>query len=441
MKPYPKYKDSGIAWLEEIPAHWEISRLKYETKKIIDGTHFTPNYTTKGVPFLRVTDIHNSEINLNEVKRISEEEHKELNKRCDPQKGDVLLSKNGTIGIIKVIDWDWEFSIFVSLCLIKFNSSIHNRYFSFFFESHAVSYQIYESSQKTSVTNLHLDKIKELLICFPAIPEQTTIASYLDRKTAEIDNLIAKKERLLELYEEEKTAIINQAVTKGINPDVKMKDSGVEWLGDIPEHWTVKRLKYEGQFINGYSFKSKDFTDSGVRILKISNIQHMRIDWTDSSFTRKKNYEKFSDFQVIKKDLVFALTRPIISTGIKAAIIDSDDEILINQRNSIFRTSKIETNWIYYTLLCNQFISEFDSLIDKTGQQPNISSNDIGNIFIPVPSVKEQKNVVTYLQTQTAQINDKAQKTKKLIELLKEYRSALISEVVTGKIDVSSMKN
>ncbi len=247
MKKYDSYKYSGIEWIGEIPNNWKCTKLKYHTRKIIDGAHFTPtyiDYNENAIPFLRVTDLHNQEIDLNEVKFIPREEHEELKKRCYPEKGDLLLSKNGTIGLMKIVDWDWEFSIFVSLCLLKFENTLENRFFKFFFDSNVVDRQLFESSQKTSVTNLHLEKIKELQLTLPPIEEQTAIANYLDYKTSQIDHLIAKKEQFIKLLEEERVAVINQAVTKGLNPNVPMKDSGVEWLGEIPEHWEVKQVKH-----------------------------------------------------------------------------------------------------------------------------------------------------------------------------------------------------
>ena len=147
MKPYEKYKDSGVEWIGKVPEHWEIIKLKYQTSKITDGTHVTPTYVENGIPFLRVTDIQTIEIDLNEVKKIPKHEHDELVKRCNPEKGDVLLSKNGTIGITKVVDWNWEFSIFVSICLIKFKEKLFNKYFSIFFGSNVVDQQINEESK------------------------------------------------------------------------------------------------------------------------------------------------------------------------------------------------------------------------------------------------------------------------------------------------------
>ncbi len=216
-------------------------KTKTTSKKIIDGTHFTPNYVDEGIPFLRVTDIHGSSINMNNVRYISQKEHEQLSKRCNPEKGDVLLSKNGTIGITKVVDWDCPFSIFVSLCLLKpVFQDIDSYFLSYIFQGKIIDYQILESSKTTSVTNLHLDKIQNLTIVVPPLSEQQAIANFLDDKLAQIDEYIAKKQRMIELLKEQKTVIINQAVTKGINPDVPMKYSGIKWLGEIPENWEVK---------------------------------------------------------------------------------------------------------------------------------------------------------------------------------------------------------
>jgi len=267
--------------------------------------------------------------------------------------------------------------------------------------------------------------------------EQSAIASFLAHKTAEIDQLIANKEKLIALYEEEKTAIINRAVTRGLDPQVTLKPSGVDWLWDIPEHWEVKRFKYLGRFVNGYSFNSSDFTSYGVRVMKISNIQTMKLDWSDESFVEESFFDKYEGFQVRENDLVFALTRPIISTGIKAAIVDTDEKILLNQRNSMFKVSgQVHTKWMFYLILSSQFVQEFDKQIDKTGQQPNISSNDIAEISVPVPALSEQKNIIANIETEYSRLDTIIDKFKKQIDLFKEYRTTLISDVVTGKIDV-----
>ena len=226
-------------------------------------------------------------------------------------------------------------------------------------------------------------------------------------------------------------------MTKGINPDVKLKPSGVEWIGDIPEHWEVWKIKFLGRIINGFAFDSNTFTDDGVRVIKISNIQTMSIDYSDESFVHDKLYNELTNFQINNGDLVFALTRPIISTGIKAAIYDSSEKALINQRNAVFRKSnRVIKEFLYFIIFNKDFIQEFDSRINNTGQQPNISSENIGNIKIPYPDLEEQQTIVNFLNFEVSKVDKLILKHQKQTELIEEYKTALISKAVTGKIDV-----
>ncbi|MFK5987177.1 MAG: restriction endonuclease subunit S [Pseudomonadota bacterium] len=440
MDRYEKYKDSGIEWIGEIPDSWDIKKLKYEVtvnpnKKNIDKNSMD---LVCFLPMEKVSE--DGEINCSIKKPIAEL----YSGFTFFQKGDVIVAKitpcfeNGKGAILNDLETDIGFGS-TEFHVLRAKEGIINKYLYYITKSEMFmkvgeAFMSGAAGQKRVPTDFIID----FPLVIPSFSEQEIIVTYLDRKTAEIDNLIDQKERLIDLYEEEKTAIINQAVTKGITPNVKLKDSGIDWLGGIPEGWKVKKLKYEGNFINGFSFNSSDFSSSGIRVLKISNIQHMRIDWSDASFIQEVFYEKKKSFRVYKGDLVFALTRPIISTGIKAALIEMDEKILLNQRNSIFRTAgSINIKWIYYMLLSKQFISEFDKRIDKTGQQPNISSNDIGDITIPVISYVEQTEIIKFIEQEIMQINAKITKTKKIIALQKEYRTALISEVVTGKIKVT----
>ncbi len=216
LNPNVKMKDSGVEWIGEIPEHWEVKRIKHVSSKIVDGAHFTPTYVDKGIPFLRVTDLSDllkENIDWGNVKYIPEREHKELIKRANPHKGDILLSKNGTIGITKVIDWDEEFSFFVSLCLIKPLVILNPYYFSLFFNSPLVDQQITYGSSRTSVTNLHLEKIKELIILLPPLEEQSLMVAGLKKITDPFDNLHRNILIQIEHLKEYKATLINSAVT------------------------------------------------------------------------------------------------------------------------------------------------------------------------------------------------------------------------------------
>lgn len=217
LDPHAPLKDSGTIWFGEIPRDWQIMPLKFLTTKIIDGTHHTPTYVDEGVPFLRVTDIHGTEIDFDKVRRIPEEEHIDLIRRCNPQKGDLLLSKNGTIGIPRVIDWDDEFSIFVSLCLIKVRSELNVHFAKYFFLSQQIDAQINYGGKTNTITNLHLDKIQNFIFPLPPYSEQVEIVANLDEQTNKYNELIAEVEAGIATLQEYRTALISAAVTGKID--------------------------------------------------------------------------------------------------------------------------------------------------------------------------------------------------------------------------------
>jgi type I restriction enzyme S subunit len=437
MKPYHAYKPSGIDWIGDIPEHWEVKKLKMISNKVGDGLHGTPEYVDKSdFYFVNGNNIKNGNIEITEqTKCVHKDEYYKNTKALSLNT--ILISINGTIGNLAYYGNE-QIMLGKSVGYIDLQNNI-NKHYVFFYLSSNIATNLFEIELSGStIKNLSLNTIDNLSIPFPSFLEQTSIANYLDRKTSEMDTLIANKQRLIELLKEERMAIINQAVTKGINPNLRLKPSGIEWIGDIPEHWEVKPLKYLGKIVSGNSFKSEDFIDSGeCRVMKISNIQTMKIDWSDESFLPNHFYEQFPNFQIKRGDLVFALTRPIISTGIKASIVDCDDKILLNQRNAVLKPKEtLVAMWMYYIIFNSRFIDFFDMLIDKTGQQPNISSLDIANISIPLPTLSEQNEIVNFLDQKTTEIDTIISKTEKEIELMKEYKTALISEVVTGKVDV-----
>ena len=213
LNPDVKMKDSGVAWLGQMPSHWKVKQLKYLTTQITDGSPITPTYVENGIPFLRVTDIHTSKIDFDEVARIPESEHRELIKRCNPKKGDLLLSKNGTIGIPKVVDWDEEFSIFVSLCLLKLRPELNVFYASYFFKSRQIEEQIDFGSKKSTVINLHLEKIQKFFFALPPTEEQKQIVGYLDYQIERLTDLETKVVIAIERLREYRAALISSAVT------------------------------------------------------------------------------------------------------------------------------------------------------------------------------------------------------------------------------------
>ena len=264
----------------EIPEDWWYEELNKLVDKITDGTHKTPTYTESGIPFLRVTDIQKSEIDWSNVKYISQQEHLELIKRCNPEIGDILYSKNGTIGIPKIIDWDNEYSIFVSLCLIKMKkqkSYISNKYLEQFLKSDSCMRQIRLRAKQGTVTNLHLEEIRELIIPIPTIKEQEKIASILSTVDEQIDNVDA----LIEKNKELKKGLMQTLLTKGIG-HTKFKKTEI---GEIPEEWeVVKFFDFVDKIIDFRGRTPKklgmDWGNGNIQALSANNVKMGEIDFS-----------------------------------------------------------------------------------------------------------------------------------------------------------------
>lgn len=364
------------------------------------------------------------------------------------REGDIVLAKvtpcfeNGNLAVAKGLTNGAGFGT-TELHVLRVNEKFYDTEYIYYclqledFKSEAVA-NMYGVGGLKRISTEFLSEYKFLV---PDLDTQIRIRKYLNIKLNEISTLIRNKTKLIKLLEQQRQSIITQAATKGLNPNVKMKDSDIEWVSEIPEHWEVKKLKHLGKFVSGYAFPSNAFVNNGIKVIKINNIQTMNLDWSDISYVAEDWLDKLNQYQVSKGDLVIALTRPIISTGIKAAIVDTDEALLLNQRNAYFRNNKlIPSIWLYYLVLNQSFVEEFESLIDRTGQQPNISTNDIENIKIPLPSLEEIQQITNYLNKKINEIEKIKVITLNQIEKLKEYRQALIYEAVTGKIDVRDME-
>jgi len=268
------------------------------------------------------------------------------------------------------------------------------------------------------------------------LTEQLRIANFLEHETAKIDDLITKQQQLIELLKEKRQAVISHAVTKGLNTDVPMKDSGVEWLGEVPEHWEVKRVKHFGKVIGGFAFKSSDFTDEGCPVIKISNVSHLSFDWGDSSFLPPSFSFTHKEYLAPKGALVFAMTRPVISGGIKVTLLDDDSAPLVNQRVGFMMVkSKNMARYILISTQSSAFLAHFVNNMTVTNQ-PNISSEGIESIYLPVPPMNEISRILFYVDRMNESYNRLIDKALLQVSLLQERRTALISAAVTGKIDV-----
>jgi type I restriction enzyme S subunit len=243
---YPAYKPSGVEWLGEVPEHWEVIRLKNVLRcRITDGPHTTPEFIEEGIPFLSVDGIQDGELRFEGCRYISAEDHEEFSRKARPARDDILMGKAASTGKIARVKTDLAFSIWSPLALIRVETRLSSpSYYEQFLKSISSQAQIDVLCTSNTQKNISMDDIPKLIVARPPLEEQLRIATFLDRETAKIDALIAEQQRLIELLQEKRQAVISHAVTKGLNPEAPMKDSGVEWLGEVPEHWAVGKLSY-----------------------------------------------------------------------------------------------------------------------------------------------------------------------------------------------------
>ena len=423
---YEQYKESGVEWLGDIPSYWEINRHKYvasftkgkNPQEIFD--EYSPDY----YPYLSMDSLRGNS----------------AHKYAPLAKNLYLVNENQPL-----IIWDGsnagEFVrgrrgiLSSTMAAAKLNCMMNPNYY--WYLCMCIEPEMRKHANGMGIPHVNGDELKNISLVNPSLSEQSKIANFLDHETAQIDTLIEKQQTLIQLLKEKRQAVISHAVTKGLNPDAPMKDSGVEWLGSVPEHWEVKRIKHYGKIMGGFAFKSDDFIDSGYPVLKISNVSHLQLNFDDESFLPLSFVEKHLEYKVEENDLVFAMTRPIISGGIKVAKIPKLEAMpLVNQRVGFLKLkSELLADFILYSSLSSSFKAQFKNNMTITNQ-PNISGEGIESVALPMPPKNELVEIVDFLNNSETVFQNLSIKSEQQVELLKERRTALISAAVTGKIDV-----
>jgi type I restriction enzyme S subunit len=434
MKRYEKYKDSGIEWLGEIPEHWEVKKLKYLAE--INSKALSESTAKSFV--LRYIDISNVGYG------VLKEEPKEMILANAPSRarrivksGDTLISTVRTYlkAILLIKNAEDNLIASTGFAVISPKNTFIPSYLFYILSSEIIIQKITANSVGVSYPAINAGDIGNFKVWLPHKPEQTAIASYLDHKTAEIDDLITKKEQLLRLYEEEKTALINQAVTKGLNPHVPMKDSGIDWLGEIPAHWEVKKLKYLVKNKLKYGANESALFENiedprYIRITDFGNDGRLR----DNTF-KSLPYETAKDYMLDQGDILFARSGATVGKTFqfkdyKGKACFAGYLIKASPKKDI-----LKSDFIYLYTKSSLYERWKESIFNQATIQ-NIGADKYAFLDIPIPKLAEQIAIVQYIEKEIASIDAKVTKTKKLIELLKEYKTALISEVVTGKVKV-----
>ena len=328
MQRYEKQKDSGVEWIGEIPEHWEVKKLKYLANANPSNIDKKSKDDEDDIFLCNYVDVYNNEFITRELDFMKATANKSQIEKFILNKGDVIATKDSEtpddIANPALVVEDFENVVCgYHLTHIK-PKGIYGEYLFRQFQSTFIQAHFEISANGVTRYGLGVDIFNSVLILVPPTEEQTTIANYLDRKTAEIDDLISKKEQLLTLYEEEKTAIINQALTKGLKPDVKMKDSEIDWLGEIPENWEVKRLRYNGNCQNGIS-QGADYFGLGFPFVSYSDVyRNLVLPENVEGLANSTESDKIN-YSVMKGDIFFTRTSETIEEIVKTLDGKSED--------------------------------------------------------------------------------------------------------------------
>jgi type I restriction enzyme S subunit len=442
LPTYPAYKDSDVAWLGEVPEHWEVKRLRFvaqlnpsksETNKLDKETE---------VSFLPMEVIgDDGSLNLERTRPIIEVETGYTYFR----EGDVTFAKitpcfengKGAImyGLIGGIGFGTTELIVARPKQFETTSNyLHYLFVSKWFRKLGEA-SMYGAGGQKRVPD---DFVRNFVIGFPPVKEQQTIATFLDRETAKIDALIAEQQQLIELLKEKRQAVISHAVTKGLNPDAPMKDSGIEWLGEVPEHWVQTPIKHALNGIIDTEHKTAPFFEGGeYLVVRTTNIKNGKLILDGAKYTDLDGYIEWTRRGVPNPgDILFTREAP---AG-EACIVPDDRKLCVGQRTVTLQVNHATLNsrfalWSLYGGISAKFIAD----LSQGSTVAHFNMSDIGNIPIMLPQIEEQSTIAIFLDQETAKIDELIAEAQRAIELLKERRTALISAAVTGKIDVRGL--
>ena len=407
-------KDSGIPWIGEIPEGWSSIKLLYVLRAhITDGPHETPNLIDEGIPFISIDSLNDSDtIDFSNVRKfISYDDYLRYNIKSNIEKDDILFTKAATIGKTAIVK-DEIFMVWSPLAIIKANHSIVcNKYLYHILNTDNLIKDVILHGSNNTQINVGMRELEAAIIPFPPLAEQQRIAEFLDRKCAEVDEMIALQEQIIEELKAYKQSVITEAVTKGLNPAAPMRDSGIEWIGSIPEHWETAYLK---------------------RFCKVNSGREIEIELEQDSDNAVPVYGSGGVFKYTNKPLfngevvMFGrkgtLGKPIYANGRFWAV---DTMYYLTFGNSL------EARYCFYQLVA----FNWEPYITQTAL-PSIVATDIVNTSFAFPPIAEQQAIADYLDEKCADIDSLIQTKQSKIDSLKEYKKSIIYEYVTGKREV-----
>ena len=442
---YPAYKDSGVEWLGSVPEHWRVDRLRASITSCRNGIWGDEAQDDENdIPCVRVADFDRQKLHVRlqqpTIRNVTEKEraHRLL------KRGDLLLEKSGggenqPVGCVVLYDDDQPAVCSNFVAKVEMAPSMDSSYWRYVHAAaYAVRLTIGSINQTSGIQNLDQDRYFNERAVFPPEQEQTAIGAFLDRETTKIDTLVAEQEQLITLLKEKRQAVISHAVTKGLDPSVPMKDSGVEWLGEVPAHWEVTHLKRRCAVITDGAHISPE-TEGGVHLfVSTKDISDDGIDFDSALRTSPASYEYMikTGCQPIGGDVLFSKDGTIGRT----VVVNGSIEFVIASSLIIIRPIPDQLNSDFLNALCQSWVvsQQVDGFVKGAGL-PRLSIQNLLKVVGVFPPIDEQVQIANYLSDLDMRSRTLALEAERTVALLKERRSALISAAVTGQIDVRGL--
>ncbi|MEL5589271.1 restriction endonuclease subunit S [Serratia ureilytica] len=444
-KAYPEYKDSGVEWLGEIPEHWKLSKLRYQ---FVFGKGLTitkEHLQDEGIPCVNYGEVHSKygfevDPEIHTLKCVSDKYLKD-NSNSLLAKGDIVFADtsediDGSGNFTQLVSDTITFAGYHTIIARPFERD-NGRFYAYLLDCKELRSQVRHAVKGVKVFSITQAILRNLSIWLPSKDEQAKIAAFLDHETAKIDKLIEKQQQLIELLQEKRQAVINHAVTKGLNPDVPMKDSGVEWLGDVPGHWVIAQLKFNtlemqtGPF--GSQLHAEDYVIDGIPLINPAHmsagiiIPDLQVTVDEATQIRLKRHI------LLEGDIIFSRRGEL---G-RCAVVKKDNEGWLCGTGSLKAKLKKEIvpGYAYILISSEGVVSEL-TLESKGSTMANLNTETLGRVRLPVPPKNEQENILSYINMISEKYDYLIQSAGAAIKLMQERRTALISAAVTGKIDV-----
>jgi len=442
---YSEFRKVGVKWFMELPSHWAYGRLQ-TVAGVIDPQpdHRAPALAEdgQGFPYIGIRDVNrDGSLNFETARQVNESAVLKQEASFSIEVGDIVFCKVGTLGLPRKIKAHNRCALSATLVLVKANN-VDNQFLLHVLDSNSTYAQIGSLATGSTRAALGIDQIRKLYIPLPSSTEQAQIARFLDHETAKIDALIREQERLIELLQEKRRAVISHTVTKGLDPNVPIKDSGVEWLGEVPAHWRVGKLRWYGTIQGGVA-KGKDYQDQktvSLPYLRVANVQAGYVDLTEVKDIAVLESE-IARYRLRHGDVLMNEGGDNDKLG-RGTVWKAEIEPCLHQNHvfAIRPNRHLKPEWLAMFTQSSRARSYFFLNSKQSTNLASISSSNVMNLDLPMPPVQEQEEILRLLEAERQRFADLQKQADNGIQLLTERRSALISAAVTGKIDVRNWR-